>query len=532
MTLASRMLGMVRDMAIASLLGLGGVMDAFALAFRLPNLFRRLLGEGALAASYLPVFTAHLERDPKTAWQLASVLLTRLAVLLTGLLLLIEAGCWWLGVSAGGDENLRLLAGLSAVMMPFMVFICLTAQLSATLHALKYFALPAFTPILLNITLLAGAWTLAPHYSGDQAKQAYVLAGCVLLAGVVQFITLIFPLRKAGFKYEYNLQAAKTGLGEVTAACLPMLFGLAVTQLNTLADSVIAWTLSAGANAQGLLPVIGWLPGEIRYPMADGAVSTIYYGERLYQFPLGILGVALATVTFPLFSRHAARGERALLGKDLTLALRLVVLWGVPASAGLWLFAEPIAALLFERGEFTAADTLRTAAVIRAYGIGVWAFCAVPVLVRAYYAVSKQKTPVWIGAGMCVANIGLNLVLIWPQAESGLALATTITSAGQVLLLLYLAPKQIGPIAWSDLLKTIFSSLIATGVMLLIGTFVASQFLAPFLSAAEPVDRNSFYLLWLLGAPMLACVFTYLTLVSLLPGRSDHRRLLWGKGLK
>ena len=522
---------MIRDMAIASLLGLGGVMDAFALAFRLPNLFRRLLGEGALAASYLPVFTAHLERDARSGWQLASVLLTRLAVLLTVLLLIIEAVCWGVGTSAA-DENLRLLAGLSAVMMPFMVFICLTAQLSATLHALRYFALPAITPILLNITLLVGAWGLAPYFSDDQAKQAYVLAGCVLLAGVVQFFTLVFPLRKAGFKYEYNLPAAKAGLGEVTAAFLPMFFGLAVTQLNTLADSVIAWTLSAAKNSEGLLPMIAWLPGEMRYPMADGAVSTIYYGERLYQFPLGILGVALATVTFPLFSRHAARGERELLGQDLTLALRLVVLWGLPASAGLWLMAEPIAALLFERGEFTADDTFRTAEVIRAYGLGVWAFCAVPVLVRAYYAVGKQTTPVWIGAGMCVANICLNLLLIWSMAESGLALATTITSAGQVMLLLLLAPRRVGPIHWRELSNTLFSSAIATLVMAVIGMHVMLKVLEPYLSSLTPPPSSIFFRLSMVGVGMGACVITYFCLILVLPGRKVHWRMLWAKGQK
>jgi putative peptidoglycan lipid II flippase len=529
-TLSSRLLGMVRDMSIAALLGVGGTMDAFSLAFRIPNLFRRLLGEGALAASYLPVLTAHLERDRRSAWQLASVLLTQLAVLLTLLLLLVELGCWWLHADEAASENVRLLAGLSAVMMPFMVLICLTAQLSATLHALNQFALPALMPIVLNVSLLVGALVLAPRYATDRAGQAYILAACVLVAGIVQLLALLPALYKAGFRFEYNLVAARAGLREVLRAFVPMLFGLAVTQLNTLADSVIAWIFAAPAQLDNVLPRITWLLGEPVYPMASGAVSTIYYGERLYQFPLGMLGVAVATVIFPLFSRHAARGDRQQLGTDLGLALRLVALWGLPASAGLVLLAEPISTLLFQRGEFTLLDSLRTSRVIAGYGLGVWAFCATPVLVRGYYAVGKHTLPVTIGAIACVANIALNLVLIWPLAEAGLALATSISAAAQVVWLMLLASKHVGPLPGRALLRTFGVSLLATGLMSIacyatlasLTAIQAGSPPAPF--AGDTLSRLS-HVLW----PMFAAAAAYGLAIRVLPGSREHFRLLMGK---
>lgn len=535
-TLSSRLLGMLRDMAIASLLGVGGTMDAFSLAFRIPNLFRRLLGEGALAASYLPVLAAHLERERRSAWQLASVMLTQLAVVLTVLLLLMELGCWWVGADESASPNLRLLAGLSAVMMPFMVLICLTAQLSATLHALGRFALPALLPIVLNVTLLVGAWWLAPWYSADQADQAYVLASCVLVAGLIQLGALLPALHKEGFRFEYDHGASRQGMREIVRAFVPMLFGLAVTQLNTLADSVVAWVFAAPpvvgklvANVSEVQPRISWLMGEPLYPMAAGAVSTIYYGERLYQFPLGMLGVAVATVIFPLFSRHAARGDHAQLGADLGLALRLVALWGLPASAGLVLLAEPISSLLFERGEFTAQDSLRTARVIAGYGAGVWAFCATPVLVRAFYAVGKQSLPVLIGAAMCAANVVLNVVLIWPLAEAGLALATAITAAGQVVWLVLLVPRHVGPMPWRAILRTLTISIVATVGMAAAITLVSVLLTSYDASTGAAGTRSTSARLLFVALPMLAAACAYVGAIRLLPGGSEHCRLLWGK---
>ncbi len=463
-TLASRILGMVRDMATAALLGLsgGGVMDAFVIAFRVPNLFRRLFGEGALAASYLPVLTAQLEKDRRAAWQLVSVGLTWLAVLLVLLVAAAEGACGLAWLVWGDVPGAGLLVGLTAVIVPYMVFICLAAQVAATLHALGHFSTPALVPVLLNVCWLVGAWAVAPHFAPDKQAQAYVLAVSILAAGVLQLGVQLPVLRSFGFRYDYNWSRARSAIAEIARGMGPMVLGLAITQINTLLDSVIAWALSAAPEGPQR---IGWLAGAVRYPMEQGAAAAIYYGERLYQFPLGVLGLAVATAIFPLLSRHAARGDHRKLGADLTLGLRLVVFLGVPASVGLILLAEPLARLLFEHGEFTAEDTARTARMIATYAGGVWAYCGLPVVVRGFYALVDRTTPVKIGLAVLGLNLGLNLLLIWPLAEAGLAAATSVAASVQVVLLVVIFSRRKSPLDWPTLGLTAARTALATLAM-------------------------------------------------------------------
>lgn len=338
-TLASRVLGMVRDMATAALLGLSGdgVMDAFVVAFRIPNLFRRLFGEGALAASYLPVLSAKLEHDRRAAWQLASVTLVWLAVILAAVVLVAEAVCAGVWLLYGDAPGMNLLVGLSAVMLPYLFFICLAAQVSGTLHALAHFSAPALAPTLLNICWLAAIWLIAPQWTDDKHLQAYVLAVAVLVAGVLQLAVQLPVLHRLGFRFDYNWQASREAVGEIVRSMGPMVIGLAVTQINSFFDSLLAWGLSAPADGSAK---IAWLGGAIDYPLQQGAVAAIYYGERLYQFPLGLLGMAVATVIFPALSRHAARGQFDRLAEDLTVGVRLVLFLAVPASAGLVLIRK------------------------------------------------------------------------------------------------------------------------------------------------------------------------------------------------
>jgi putative peptidoglycan lipid II flippase len=463
-TLVSRLLGMVRDMATAALLGLSGsgVMDAFVIAFRIPNLFRRLFGEGALAASYLPVFAAELVRDRRGAWKMASTGLFWLTVFLTALVLAILVLCGLGRLAFAGMPRVELLLGLVAVMAPYLLFTCLAAQVAATLHALGHFSTPAVAPALLNVCWLAAAWFVAPRFASDQASQAYVLAAAVSISGVLQLAVQFPALGRLGFRFEYDWQAARGALAEVVRAMVPMLLGLAVTQLNTLADSLIAWGLS---SAPGGPQTIGWLGGSLHYPMRQGAAAAIYYGERLYQFPLGILGMAVATAIFPLLSRHAAHGERDKLGADLTIGLRLVVLLGVPASVGLIVLAEPLARLLFEHGRFTADDTARAARMIACYAAGVWAYCALPVVIRGFYALGDRTTPVRVGAIAVGLNLALNLTLIWPLAEAGLAVATSLSAALQVALLAAVFSRARSPLSWRAVAATTGRTLPAAALM-------------------------------------------------------------------
>ncbi|MBI3836759.1 MAG: murein biosynthesis integral membrane protein MurJ [Planctomycetia bacterium] len=464
-TLASRVLGLVRDMATAALLGLGegGVMDAFVIAFRIPNLLRRVFGEGALAASFLPVFSAEFERDPRGAWQLLSALFAWLAIVLSVVVLVGEAACaalWWVDRSAGATP----LLGLLSAMLPYLTLICLSAQASAALQALLQFKLPALVPTLLNVCWLAAAWGVAPCFAPDKLAQAYTIAFAVLISGVLQFVVQLPALRKAGFRFEYNWRECREAFWQVGQSMVPITLGMAVTQFNTLLDSLIAWGLSAEGGASR---TIWWLGGAIGYPMQTGAAAAIYYGERFYQLPVGMLGVAIATVIYPLLSRHAARRDHRLIGADLTLALRLVWFTALPAGVGIILVAQPLTRLLFERGEFTADDAARAARMIACYASGVWAYSAIPVLVRGYYAVGNRATPARLGLIAVGVNLALNLALIWPLAEIGLAVATSIAAGVQVVLLAATFSRDTTQLAWRELGATLTKSAIAVVAMTL-----------------------------------------------------------------
>ena len=466
LTLVSRLLGMVRDMATASLFGLTGqgVADAFVIAFRIPNLFRRLFGEGALAASYLPVLTVKLEEDRRRAWKLASVTLVWLTLTLLGVLILAELVCggiWlWGGVQS---SRMQLLLSLTAIMLPYLVFICLAAQVSATLHALGEFRLPAIVPIILNLSWIFAALVIAPLWSPDKEAQAHVLAVTVVIGGCLQLLIQIPTLRRLGFHFEYDMAASREALGRIVRSLLPMILGLAITQINTLLDSLIALLFSAPTGPDAPT-TISWF-GNRPYPMEEGAAAAVYYGERLYHFPVGIVGIAVATVIFPLLSRHAARKEHGQIGADLTLGLRMVFFLSIPAAAGLVVLGTPIAQLLFERGEFTALDSARTGAMIVAYGWGAWAYCALPVLVRGCYALDDRKLPLLVGTITVVINLALNLTLIWTLGEIGLATATAMCASLQVIVLALVFSRRHVALLWKSLAATVARSLVATAVM-------------------------------------------------------------------
>jgi putative peptidoglycan lipid II flippase len=459
-TLVSRVLGLARDIVTASLLGLGqgGVMDALVVALRIPNFSRRVLGEGALATSFLPVFTREHERQPEDAWRALSALLGGLAAVTVGLVLLGELAClaWW-RLAGAGDSH---LVGLTATMLPYLVFICLAAQLGAALQGLGKFRVPALAPALLNVCWLAAAWFVAPWFADDKAAQAYVIAGAVLIAGVLQCAVLLPPLYRAGFRFHLDLRDSWPALRQTLVAMLPIAFGLAVTQINTLVDSLLAVAL---AGAPGERFSIGWL-GEYSYPLQTGAAAAIYYGERFYQLPVGMLGLAIATVIYPALARHAARGDRQRIGADLTSGLRWVLFASIPAGVGLMLVAEPLMRVLFVRGAFNERDASRAAAMIACYSSAAWAYCTLPILARGFYSLGDRTTPLRVGILAVVTDIAASLVLIGPFAERGLALSTALAASVQVVLLTGLLAKTL-PLAWSELRGSLIRTLSATTVM-------------------------------------------------------------------
>jgi len=460
-TLASRILGLARDVGMATLFGNGAILDAFTVAFRIPNLARRLFGEGALTAAFLPAYVRETERTGlEAAMKLASAILVALLWGLTAIVILGEVLIWgYLTFWEAGSETILLL-NLTAILLPYLILICFAAQLSAILHAHSHFSSPALLPIVLNLFWIVAIWIVS-RIVVEQETQIYLISAAVVLAGFLQVAVLFPALKRQGFQYQPGWLAVKSQVLEIGKAMLPVLVGISITQLNTFCDSLIAWGFSAPEQLAEIQN--GTEAGE--YLLQSGTASALYLGQRLYQFPLGVFGVALGTVLFPLLTRHAENGQFDRLRLDFTLGLKLILGIGIPASAGLVMLSEPLARLLFQYQAFDQHDALQTANMIAAYGCGVWAYCGLLIVHRGFFAISDRQTPMRVGLVMLVLNLVLNLTLIQFVGGVGLALSTAITAGVNVLVIAYLFQKRIGQLDWMGIMTTIFKSLLATVLM-------------------------------------------------------------------
>lgn len=425
-TLLSRVLGLVREILAARIFGLGWIWDAFAMAFQIPNLFRRLFGEGALSAAFVPVFAEHLQtgREAESRRLMGGVL----GVLAAGLGAVaafgIAASVLLPGVLAGrlDPENARwfdLFFSLLAILLPFLPLICVVAILTAILNVHKHFTMPALAAAVLNVVWVA-AFLVLPHYlHGDEAL-VRGLCWAIVLGGVLELLIQIPPLVSRRVRIEWNLDWRQPGMRQVGRLMGPTVFGLAVVQFNLLLDSVIA---------QACVP-------------GDGAVSALYYANRLLQFPLALIGTAMGTVAFPFFADHAARKDEPGLAREVTRSLGLVLAIGLPATVGLAVLAEPICALLFQGDRFTPADSTRAGTALLYYASGVWAFCGLQIVTRAFYALQDTATPMRVGMWTVGLNLALNLTLVAWMREAGIALGTTITAAVNLFLLVRLLRRR------------------------------------------------------------------------------------------
>lgn len=515
-TFGSRVLGLARDIATAALLGSGPVMDALVVAFRVPNLFRRLFGEGALASSYLPVLTEALERDRAAAWRLASFVLWRLTLWLSALVLIGETICgiWGLLLTSGAEA--RLLLELLAILLPFLLLGCLAAQVSATLQALGHFRMPALAPTVMNLVWIVGAVWVAPSLVDDQAARSRVLAACIVAAGAAQLAVQWPALVQLGFRFDRRWSEVREPARRIAQAMAPLAAGYAVTQINALVDSLIAWGLAASPQGP---QTIWWLGDRIHYPLRSGAAAAVYYGERFYQFPLGMLGLAVATAIYPALARHAARGDRRRVADDLSLGLRLVCFTALPAGVGLMLLAEPLVRLGFERGQFTSADSLRAAGMVFWYGSGVWAYCALPVLTRGYYALGDRFTPVRTSLRAVLLNVTLNLTLVWALAERGLAVATAISAVYQTIWLVIHFSRRHQRLDRAGLIRCVVQTGLAALAMSIAVWLFRALVWPP--SAGRALEAA------LLTAAILLGVFTFLVVAWRL--RMEELRLLFQK---
>lgn len=486
LTFCSRVLGLLRDMLMASRFGNGPLLDAFSVAFRIPNLARRLFGEGALSTAFLPALVGRLERENReAAWRLSTAVLITLSVVLSIVVLLGEAGLLWGQLRLPADHPARFLLELTAVMLPYLLFICLAAQVSAVFHALGRFGWPALSPILLNVIWI-GALVGTSRTDWTATTQMRIICWAILAAGIVQLLLPSFWLMHSGFRFRAASVDDRERVREIARSMVPILFGLSVTQLNVLADSLIAWFMSAEDG----------LPHSVWQPLNAGTASALYLGQRLYQFPIGVFGVALGTVLFPRFARHAEQRRFNLLGDDFLDGMKLVIAIGLPAGAGLILIAHPLAEVLFQRGEFDAQDTLQTAQMIRAYGLGVWAFCSLLIVNRVYFALKDYVTPLRIGLATMIVNLALNFTFIWPLGGAGLAVATSAASMFQVAVSMVFLKRQLVELDWKTLVPALWKTLLATTLMGL-ACWAVLEFLA-----WKPV--------WKLPASLFAAIAVYL----------------------
>lgn len=406
MTMLSRVLGFIRDMVVARIFGVGEGTDAFFVAFKIPNFLRRLFAEGAFAQSFVPVLSEY-----KTQREHGEVksLVDDVAGSLGGILFLITiigvlAAPVLIAIFAPGflDEPVKYALASDMLMLtfPYILFISLTAFAGGILNTYGRFGVPAFTPVLLNLVLISCAIWLAPQMD----EPIIALAWGVFVAGIVQLLFQFPFLAKLKLLPRPRLGRKNDGVGRIKTLMLPAIFGSSVAQINLLLDTLIASFL------------------------VTGSVSWLYFSDRLVEFPLGVFGIALATVILPnLSQQHAAKSAEAF-SRTLDWALRWVMVIGTPATVGLFVLAGPMLTTLFQYDSFTEFDAQMATRSLMAYAIGLQGFILVKVLAPGFFARQDTKTPVKIGIIAMVANMVMNLIFVWPLAHAGLALATALAA--------------------------------------------------------------------------------------------------------
>ncbi|MDK1032287.1 MAG: murein biosynthesis integral membrane protein MurJ [Planctomycetia bacterium] len=466
LTVVSRILGLVRDSVIAGVFGVTGtiVTSAYAVAFWLPNVFRGLLGEGALSAAFIPTFTDYLEAgDRKKANRFLSATLVMLVVVL-GIIVAAGVGALVIGsVWAEEGGKWQLTFSLAAVMLPFALLVCVVAFLGAALQCRGHFATPALAPVVLNLCIIGGAIWVARILGGPAERQIFAVAIMVVAAGAVQIVMLIPAMRRQGLMVRPVWEPANPGLRRVKALLVPAALALGIVQLNSGLDRIIAMFLMPAGAAESFT-LFG---RQIQYPLSMGAPAVLYYGSRLYNFPLGVFGIALATAIFPLFSRLAVRKEPREFAKAVSHGLRLALFIGIPSSVGLILIREPFISLWVSYGKVASeAETVaRIGSVVVFYSLGVWAYCTIHILTRAFYALEDIATPRRVAMYAAGANLVLNLILVWFLREGGLALATAVCAMAQVFILSAMLRGRVGGLRGREILASVARTVIATVFM-------------------------------------------------------------------
>ncbi len=418
MTLLSRVLGLIRDVFVAQYFGARA--DAFLIAFKIPNFFRRLFAEGAFSVAFVPVLSEYRRTRPLQEVQLlianTSGVLGGVLFLVTVLALIFADYLPW--VFAPGfrqdPEKFALTGDLLRITFPYLFFVSLTALYCSVLNTYDNFFAPAFTPVFLNICMIFSVLTL----SGQFQEPLYALAWGVFFAGIIQLVFL-FPFvarKQLLLKPQFNYR--DEGVKRIGTLMIPALFGVSVSQINLLLDTFLASFLE------------------------HGSVSWLYYSDRLNNLPLGVFAIAIGVVILPALSRNHAAKESAHFSRTLDWAVRMIFLIALPAALALILLATPLMATIFYHGETTAYDIGKMSMSLQAYAAGLLGFMLIKVLAPGFYARHDTKTPVRIGLQAMAVNMLLNLLLVYPLAHVGLALATSLSAFFNAFMLYWMLRKQ------------------------------------------------------------------------------------------
>lgn len=420
MTMISRIFGFIRDMVTAQVFGAGAAFDAFSVAFKIPNFMRRLFAEGSFAQAFVPILSEYQKQKSKEELrQFLNAMSGTLGIVLLSVTVFgIVFAPWIVRIFAPGFDTsgprYELAVTMLRITFPYLMLISLTAFSGAILNTYSRFWVAAFTPVLLNICMICTAIWLAPH----MAAPIIGLAWGVFIAGLLQLLFQWPFLKKMQLLPKPQIRFHDTGVKKVLKLMVPALFGVSVSQINLLLDTLFA----------SLLVV--------------GSVSWLYYSDRIMEFPLGVFGVAISTVILPHLSRHHASQSHSDFSLTLDWAMRCVLLVGIPAAIVLAIMAGPLLSTLFQHGHFTAYSVEMASKSLMMFAIGIAPFMLIKILAAGFYAKQDMRTPVKIGIVAMIANMIFNGLLIWPLKHAGIALATSLAALVNMGLLYYFLRKK------------------------------------------------------------------------------------------
>ncbi len=445
-TLTSRVLGLVREQVLASTFGAGNEMDAFLVAFRIPNFVRDLFAEGAMSAAFVPTFTRHLTQQGKaSAWRLSNSVLNALLIA-TGALVLLGMAFARPIVAAYAPDfarvpgKIELTIRLTHIVLPFLTLAAVAAAAMGMLNSLRHYFVPTLAPATFNVVTILSMLVVAP-FALPGVTAIMVLAVATLVGGVAQVAVQWPALRREGFRYAPTLDVKDAGLRQILALMGPGILGLAATQVNLLVTTQIA-------TSQG-----------------PGAVSWLQYAFRLMYLPIGLFGVSIATAVLPAVSRQVASANRPAMSDTVSRGIGMMLAVNIPASIGLMVLAPELVQLLFERGRFQPADTAATAAALRCYAVGLVGYSTARIAAPVFYALGQSRVAVAVSTVTIVLNALLCLLLVSVMGFAGLALATALCAIVNGGALLVLLARRLGPFDVSSMRATLLRSVVASMAM-------------------------------------------------------------------